>query len=276
MNRPFTVCLVLLSIGVWTGCSTTTQTDATPPQITGLGKAFTISLAANSWPRLVKKAKPTFSWNGQDLLWIQTNSLGEPRFVLNEAYTYQPTNEPLKWVLLKPIQVGGNIDDPDCETPRFFYSGQNLRTVLTVQDQAPPFHNDGTRDSYAIRLDTAKGFGTVYEIGWQRELSRGNAHPDYGRRIYVLRDATNEWHFLGEGPEEGAERGYQTNLKSRVIWESSSSNSLPLQIRFHEEDTNYPGTSADDTKAPPPRVTHHEYVLSGKFPASLQPAPAPR
>lgn len=278
MNRLLTACLVLLSIGAWTGCSTLPDTAATPPappQITGLGNTFTISLAADSWPHLVKKAKPAFSWNGQDLLWIQTDAQGRPRFILDEAYTFQPTNEPLQWVLLNPIQVGGNIDDPGCETPRFFYSGLNLHAVLTVQDQAPPCHNDGTKDSYAIRLDAAKAFGTVYEIGWQRETSRGIGHPDYGRRIYVLRDATNQWHFLGEGPEEGAEQGATTNLKSRVIWESNGSNSLP-QIRFREEDTNYPSTSANDTNAPSPRVTHHEYVLSGPFPAPLQPVPAPR
>ena len=274
MKPLLTLCFALLSVGVWTGCSTPTKTARTqpaPPQITSLGKAFTISLAADSWPRLVKKAKPTFSWNGQDLLWIQTDAQGRPRFILDEAYTYQPANGPLKWVLLNAIQVGGNVDDPDRETPRFFYSGLNLHAVAEIHQQAPPANDSGYRGTYAVALDTARQFGTVYEIGWQREMSTGTAHPDYGRRIYVLRDSTNNWHFLGEGPEEGAEHGGSTTLKSRVIWENSGSNSLPLQIRFHEENTNFPNTSADEINPPPPGVTHREYVLAGPFPAALQP-----
>jgi hypothetical protein len=60
-------------------------------------------------------------------------------------------------------------------------------------------------------------------------------------------------------------------VESQVVWDDSKTNELPLQIKFIEEDTEYPiGYEADDTNRPPDVTTTNEYVLAGKFPAQLR------
>ena len=111
-------------------------------------------------------------------------------------------------------------------------------------------------------------YGIVYEIGWQDEMSDGNAHPEYSRRIYVFKDTANRWHFLGEGPAEGAEHGGWDIVKSQVVWDDSKPNELPLQTKFHRETTLSPvGYEADDTQPSADKVITNNYVLAGKFPA---------
>jgi len=121
--------------------------------------------------------------------------------------------------------------------------------------------------NYAVVKAANQRYGVVYEIGWQDEMSDGNAHPEESRRIYVFKDNANHWHFLGEGPEEGAERGGWDIVKSQVVWDDSKTNELPLQIKFHRESTVYATGYEDDTNRPADVVTTNDYVLAGKFPA---------
>jgi hypothetical protein len=110
-------------------------------------------------------------------------------------------------------------------------------------------------------------YGVVYEIGWQNERSIGNAHSEYSRRIYLFKDNTNHWHFLGEGPGEGAEKGSEDIVEAQVVWDNSKTNELPLQIKFHEEYTMF---SDDNANRPTDEVTTNNFVLAGSFPARLQ------
>jgi hypothetical protein len=187
--------------------------------------------------------------------------------VLDEAYLYQPTNEPRQWILLQEgSHEASNANAP--ESPRFFYSNQNFHAVATLHDRLPPIMDDaGERGDYAIALDNSRQFGTVYEIGWQCEMGTGTAHPCYGRRIYVLHDHNDHWQFLGEGPAEGAERGGATTLESSVIWSDTSSNATAPQILIQSEDTTLPWANEGDTNAPPAVTITNDYLLRGGFPA---------
>jgi hypothetical protein len=239
--------------------------------VTDLGGGTFIHAAADSWPALVAKVKPMFAWNGCDLLWIEPDTNGQPQFVLDEAYLYQPTNQPRQWVLLRSITPKMGPPEVRPEAPRFFYSRYNLFTVATLQKTVP--HSDHG-DNYAVAISTNRRQGVIYEIGWQREMSIGTAHPEYGRRIYLWKDRAAHWHFVGEGPEEGWARGGGQTVTSRVVWQDSKTNASPFQIRFHCEETTLPdNVSADDSNpSDPPYVTIcTDYVLEGQLPAIRQP-----
>jgi hypothetical protein len=233
MKPTLSICISLVLCGLAAGCATpnhpalageVTRTDLLIGDlaITSLGNTFTITAAAPSWPGLIQKTKPTFTWNNRDMLWIQAGEHGQPRFILDEAYPYQPASGASQWVLLGGLGNGGDSAQSGDESPRNFYYGQNLHAVMNLQTQVPPANNSGARGNYAVTMAIAGLSGIVYEIGWQREKGDGAAHPDYGRRIYVLCDNARQWHFLGEGPAEGARQGNGSVPKAGVIWDSSS------------------------------------------------------
>ena len=279
--------LALVICSGWLGCST--PRDATTNildysagggspvadevVIQSLGKGFFISVAADSWPALIQKTKPVFAWNGCDLMWIENDKRSEPRFVLDEAYIYQPTNQPRQWVLVKDERPDGNR--PEALTGDWWqwwqFGNCNLRAVAGLHDSKPVPDDSGYYGDYAVVKSTNQRYGVVYEIGWQGEMSVGNAHPEYSRRIYLFKDKASRWHFLGEGPAEGAEHGGWDIVEARVVWDDSQINELPLQIKFHRETTRSPvDYVADDTNRPPDEVSINDFVLAGKFPAQLQ------
>lgn len=285
MHPKLRLGLALVLSGGLVGCSTTPPAAKTKVfdysaggdspvadgvVIQSLGKDFSIRASADSWPALVQKLKPTFAWNGCDLMWIQNDKGGEPRFILDEAYIYQPTNQPRQWVLLAEERSVPN-EDLRQEIPEFFYSMNNLHGVAPCSNAMPASADVGGKGNYAVAIGTHRQLGTVYEIGWQREMSVGSGLAAYGRRIYVLKDRGNTWHFLGEGPEEGWERGGGCMVESRVIWGNSKTNNLPFQIRFHREETTSPyNSSADDTNRPPDVTICYDTALVSAPPAQPQ------
>jgi len=283
MKPKLLLCLALvLSSGLF-GCSTNPPATKTKVidysigdspvtdgvVVTGLGKSFSIQASADSWHALVKKVKPTFAWNGCDMIWIGNDTNGQPQFVLDEAYIYQPTNQPRQWVLVKDERTKENYEARQNEDWWRQFSMCNLRAVASLQDSKPSPNDGGYYGNYAVVKAVNQRYGVVYEIGWQEEMSTGNAHSEYSRRIYVFKDTTNRWHFLGEGPGEGAERGGWDIVKSQVVWDDSKANELPLQIKFHRE-TTATGYEADDTNRQLDVVTTNNFVLAGKFPTQLQ------
>ncbi|HTB86239.1 MAG TPA: hypothetical protein VK742_21505 [Candidatus Sulfotelmatobacter sp.] len=287
MKFKLILCLALVLSSGFLGCSTispATKTevldyandnspDTEEVEVTDLGNCFSIRLAADSWPALVRKTKPRFAWSGCDLMWIETNQQGELQFTLDEAYVYQPTNQPLQWVLLDektnvPYKDGNRVD------PRNFDSCLNLRAVAPLRDDIPRVQNDGgERGNYAVTTGTNPRHGSVYQIGWQREMGASPAHPEYERRIYLFQDRLNDWHFLGEGPEQGEERGAENAVQSQVEWIEAAKHEPPLKIKFHVETRISPREwdySADDTNYPPDEYKTNNYVLAGPFPAKFQ------
>jgi hypothetical protein len=226
--------------------------------VTDLGGRIFIHAAADSWAAIVAKVNPTFAWNGRDLMWIEKDKRGRPQFVLDEAYLYQPTNRPRQWVLLRRSTLKMRQPDLRSESPRFFYSTRNWFAVAPLQDSVP--HSDHS-DNYAVAISANRKFGTVYEIGWQREMGVGSGHLEYGRRIYVLEDRANHWHFLGEGPEEGSERGGGSTVKARVNWKAAKASELPLKIQFVSQDMLWDfRVESDDSVHVPDLTTWREFI----------------
>jgi len=231
----------------------------------GLGNRLAIRVSAESWPALVEKVKPTFAWNGRDLMWIETDLNGQPRFVLDEAYIYQPTNQPPRWVLLDTHE--GPFDE--------FYGtvmGNNLRGVATVRANIPMADNDwGAVGEFAVAKSTHPLFGTVYEIGWQKLMANGSCLCEYNRRFYVLRDRANQWHFIGEGIGDSSGKSgttsSSTDVKSRAIWTKSETTYPPLEIQFICQVVEGEASDAPDFDPRPTWTTYGESILTGPFPA---------
>ncbi len=239
--------------------------------ITGLGKSFSIRASADCWLALVKMVRPTFAWNGCDMIWIEKDTNGQPRFILDEAYIYQPTNQSGQWILVKDDRTEGCDALWSREDWWRQFGNYNLRADMPLQKALPWAADNGDRGNYVIIKSANDRLGTVYEIGWQREMSSGNGLADYGRRIYIWEDRSKHWHFLGEGPEEGSAKGGYNTVESQVVWNATSTNKLPLQIRFHCEDVTTPYSMDADETDPQPDVTIcSDYMLTGSFPAYFQ------
>ena len=284
MKPKHILCLALILSGGLFGCSTNppaakTQildysigdSPAAGIVITGLGKSFSIRESADSWPALIQKTKPIFAWNGCAMMWIETDQRGQPKFILDEAYVYQPTNQPRQWILVRDERTEKNQAVWKDENWWRQFGNYNLHAEINLQDVKPPSEDDGYYGNYAVVKSANRHFGVVYEIGWQDEMSDGNGHPIYSRRIYLFKDSKNHWHFLGEGPAEGAQRGGEDIVESSIEWSNSKPNEIPLQIHIQCELTESPiGYEADDTNRPPDVTTTNEFVLADKFPAQLQ------
>jgi len=284
MNPKLILCLALVLSGGLFGCSTNPPAVETKVidyssgssaladggVVQGLGKSFSIRASADSWLALIQNVKPTFAWNGSDMMWIESGKHGEPQFILDEAYIYQPTNQPRQWILVKDERIKTNYEVWQHEEWWRQFSMCNLRAIVSLQDSKPLLDDSGRYGSYALVKAANRHYGVVYEIGWQNQSSTGNAHPENNRHIYIFKDNANRWHFLGEGPGEGAERGAEEVVESQVVWDESKTNEFPLQIKFHCEYTEYATGYDDDTNRPPDVVATNNFVLAGKFPASLQ------
>lgn len=233
----------------------------------GLGRRLSIRVEADSLKALIQKTKPNFVWNGRDMMWVENDKNGQPEFILDEAYIYQPTNQPLRWVLL---------DTRDAPFDEWYGAvmGNNLHGVATLHPTVPVADNDaGVMGDYAVIKSTNPRFGTVYEIGWQKLMANGTCLCNFNRRIYVLKDGQDRWHFLGEGPAAGSGRGFESTMEAKVVWDGSITNANPLQIQFccvFSVNTFSNDRSADDTNNAPEVITTNNYVIAGAFPARLK------
>lgn len=274
---------LVLSGGLF-GCSTTetkifntASDDGLPEVINYLGRFYSVRSSADSWPALVRQVKPAFAWNGCDMMWIQYGSNGQPRFILDQAYCYQATNQPLQWILVKVEKFDHDYTNDEAwlmDGAWRQFGNCNLRSEIPLQKSVPDAADNGDQGDYAVIKSANPHYGVVYEIGWQRNMSAGNGLADYGRRIYVWEDRADHWHFLGEGPEEGSERGDESEVESKVVWDNSPTNGLPFQIRFHDAETTYPYTAvaADDvdTNNPESVTICYDSALVAELPAKYQ------
>jgi hypothetical protein len=286
MKPKIPLSLALVWNGLLAGCSSTTPIagtkvfdDATAgssisdyPALTGLGSCYSIRMTADSWPALLQKAQPAFAWNGRDMMWIESDTNGQPQFVLDEAYIYLPTNQPPQWILVKEERASADPEVWRKEDWWRQFSMQNLRAIAKLQGSDPvPAGDFGSYGNYAVVRGSNPRFGVVYEIGWDDEPSTGSSHPQGGRRIYVFKDNANQWHFLGEGPGEGASRDGVWSMQRHVIWKEAKGPNLPLEIQFvtHTSEGSYPFLANDSDRCPP-LTTCDDFILSSRFPSRLR------
>jgi hypothetical protein len=273
----FFLVLALAWSSVLTGCSTTSPIAGTKVignsaqalslveenALTALGARLSVRVGADSWISLIKKVKPTFAWNGRDMMWIEKDTNGQPKFVMDEAYLYRPANQPHRWVLLDAHDAPFD----QCYTK---VMGYTLHGVATLRTGKPvPEGDAGVIGDYAVAKSTHPRFGVVYEIGWQRLMANGTGLARCNRQIYVFEDRKSHWHFLGEGPEEGSEHGGGSTVESRVIWAKSGTMEPPLRIQFDCRNVESEARDDPDFVPRPEFVTYHEAVLTGTFPARL-------
>jgi len=253
---------------------TAKATDGAPAVkvIDQLSRKFAITLGADSWQHLLDRAQPTFIWNGCDMIWITEQSGGHPQFALEEAYLLKAKDQPERWIL--PALRSGPI--PDITDADFGLEGErDVRPlVLAVSNKIPHQDDPGEYDGggYAVVKSSHPDIGTVYEICWDKEMGRGNAHPEYHRLLYVAKDTVGRWHFLGEGPEEGSIGGWEcesTAIEAKVEWTKARYPSLPLEIHFVRSESTSFCAEAEDVFFPD-LTTREDLVLSGVFPATLQ------
>jgi hypothetical protein len=281
MNCKNILSLGLVFSGIVFGCST--KPPAVGTQILdyrtadaddvivlkGLGQRLSVREEADSLDALIARVKPAFVWNGRDMLWVATDTNCRPQFVLDEAYVYQPTNEPRRWVLLEE-------HDAPYDSCYGEVMGHNLRGVATLHEAVPVANNDaGVIGEYAVVKSVDPRFGTVYEIGWQKLMANGTCLCEENRRLYVLEDRAKRWHFLGEGVGQGNDKGPGsagfTEVESRVVWTESNAPDLPVQIRIivKETEMELEGEGAGNSNPRPDQTTYEEYILAGHFPATV-------
>lgn len=210
------------------------------PDLTELGRFLTIREQAPSLAKLAAKAKPDFVFGegGRDMMWIDGKDGDSPIFRLARVYTYQPTGQPLRVVLLNLLRESGAGDDP-----RVLVETTAPTVAAALHAERPS--SDGGSGQYAIVKSRGPGGAILYEVGWQ---------SGYGprwwqeRRLYVLR-AAGRWQFVGEGPAEdfgkmGPSEAAATTINADVQWTPRAD--APLLIRFVMTDTTREWATSDD------------------------------
>ncbi|HUR56852.1 MAG TPA: hypothetical protein VM029_04025 [Opitutaceae bacterium] len=224
-----------------------------------------VRLAASSWAELIEEAQPTLVWNEGDMLWVGADDDRRPLFVLDEAFLHAPRNGAARWVLLDATAVTTRHTD--------VIEGRNVRAVASLREKIPKARNDaGFVEDYAVSLGRDPRYGEVFEIGWQCEMNGGNGHIVRLRHIYVLRDVAGRWHFLGEGLGNFSGRSGMTSGSSATVakirWVTDPAASLPIEIRFRSESTEYDlGDPMDGPVRERGFVQYQDAVLDGPFPA---------
>jgi hypothetical protein len=284
MRTKLILCLAVGLSGFLAGCSSATpipRKTVVYPSIQNqpadevvvlkeLGQRLSVRVEADSWPALLEKVKPAFAWGGRDMMWIEQGANGQPRFILDEAYIYHPTNQPLRWVLL-------DTHDAPFDALYGEVTGNNLHGVADMQKTVPVAKNDADEiGEYAIVKSAHPRFGKVYEIGWQKLMANGTCLCEDNRRLYVLQDRTGQWYFIGEGVGEGhgksgGHTGEFNSAESRVVWMGSKNQDLPVEIQIIQKTTWMEWAGDGDAFVPRPDwTTYDEFVLAGAPPAVLR------
>lgn len=210
-------------------------------------------LEAGSWEELVARARPACTWNDLDMLWVAEEPGRPVRFVVERAWIYRPADGPPKWVLAGFDSGGGS--PPIRE--RF---GSWPRAEIAVG--APPAGGDGCIGDYARRLASDARFGTVYQLGWQGEISGGTNLFSPNRAVFLLRDPQLRWRVIGQGIEEGVGKaGYpvcwRCGAEYRVRWTGDPSDPAAVEITV----THSLCEVGEEQSGAPTLATHRDGVL---------------
>jgi hypothetical protein len=196
---------------------------------------------AGSLAELVRTTRPTFVWNDSDMLWVERDDQGKPRFSLNHAYELDGLRG---WVLLDAR--GDYVAEGLVDYLREQTAGQVI--------SADPHH------------------GSVYLLNWSSHHMTGTGPVDCTREILLLCDRKQKWHFIGEGvgtiDGRASTKRIRTEVSYKVSWVDSAENPLSIQatrtafIIAHNAER-------DDTTT---FRSRRDYTLSGKIPGEFTPA----
>jgi hypothetical protein len=196
-----------------------------PERISGpLLGGTTIRCEADSFEALVAKAKPTCTWNGQDMLWVKRDEKGRPSFTLDRAYLCRTKAGLEKWVL---VTLGRG-------RALFGQFGGGYTHGTFSLSQAIPMHDTGS-GNYAVVESQGPGGHMLYRLGWQALPTGGSGHHQNNRTIFLLKGPQGSWRIVGEGRIEGSwKSGYPvscgTGAKYRVNWTPQGSSPLRIDL----------------------------------------------
>jgi hypothetical protein len=203
-----------------------------------LGDQIHVRRKAGSLAELVRATKPAFVWNDADMLWIERDEHGRPRFSVNHAYELDGAES---WVLLDASDdyvAAGLVDYVREQT-----SGQVIST-----------------DSH---------HGSVYLLTWPSRHMTGTGPVDCTRHVLLLCDRKQKWRFIGEGlgtiDGRASTKRIRTEATYAVSWDESAENPITVQatrmafIIAHN-------VERDDTTT---FRWRRDYTLSGRTPAEF-------
>ena len=244
--------------------STATRADDSTPSLAPIvdsapAAGVSITAEADSFDALVAKVKPTLTWNDRDLLWARRDN-GHLVFTVDRAFGHAH-GATISWTLInaKPYAALGAD-----------WEGQYLRETMTLGK-----NKDSDAGNWAIVVSSHASTGTLYEIGWETRLPRGEGKWVEARRLFVLRDRNNHWRFVGEGPGDrwgrpAPGRVTHTTQDYRIRWTSDPA--APLAIRVTSRQESFVEDKADERLARlyPPLTVLHDGVLAGALPARFE------
>ena len=206
-----------------------------------LGRQIHIRRRATSLTALVHETRPTFVWGNGDMLWVERDEQGKPRFSLNRAYELDGSGG---WVLL----------DAPAD-----YVATGLVDYMREQTPGEVISTDAHRRS-------------VYLLVWPSRHMTGTGPVDCTRQILLLCDRQGKWHFVGEGvgtiDGRASTKRIRTEVSYKVSW--NDSNDSPLQVTATRIAFIIAhNVERDDTTT---FRSRRDYTLSGKIPAEFTPA----
>ncbi|MGA2233219.1 MAG: hypothetical protein ABSH22_20140 [Tepidisphaeraceae bacterium] len=182
------------------------------PQANGLPGGLIIRRQAEDFDAMVRQTKPDFVWNGADMLWITHDASGKPGFTMDHAYMVELTGQSKKTCCLFSCDgyalAGG--DGPEY-----------------------PFTFESAAQSEKIAQDSK--WGAVYQARWPSVGDMGSGCDRDTRNIFLLCDAKNQWHLLGDGPfanshQNGSGDSTVETVKADVRWTGGAAH--PAELSF--------------------------------------------
>jgi len=221
-----------------------------------------IRTTADSFAKLVAATKPDFSWGDCYLMWVHDGNTDHPGFELSRAWLLQKPAEKPQCILLET--------DKDLRLTLYNQLGDDARglfipTTIRLGQPKEDFGDGDLAGNYTRVLASDKDHGTVYEIGWQGEMNGGTGHPILEMMLYVCKDTTGKWHFVGEGPSLLGSRGGNASQTAQIVWNKSSP--AGTSILFTAENTEYDPFANEPEHDPlPDRDEYQDAVLDGTSP----------
>jgi hypothetical protein len=206
-----------------------------------LGDAIHIRRTAPSLAALVRQTRPTFVWGDADMLWIERDEHGRPRFSLNRGYELDGSGG---WVLLdtRPEFVAAGLVD--------YVREQTAGQILSTD----PHH------------------GSVYLLTWPAHHMTGTGPVDCTRQVLLLSDRQGKWRFIGEGvgtmDGRASTKRIRTEVSYKISWKDADDNPLTVEATRTAFIISH-NVERDDTTT---FRSRRDYVLSGKIPAEFTPA----
>jgi hypothetical protein len=193
-----------------------------------LGEGVLIRHQADSFEELAAKLKPTCTWNGRDMLWVERDDRGRLSFTLDRAYEHHDKAGEKKWIL---------IDFKRRRGPPGQFGGAYLRRKFALGDSIP-VHDTGPGD-YAVVESRGPDGEVLYRLGWEALVSGGSNNLIQNTTIFLLNDQQGRWKVVGVGMPTGTGHvGYPVcfgiDASYRVRWTRGKTSPVQIDITVHD------------------------------------------